>query len=568
LPKRITQSLPNVPPGPNQDRSPSLLSQTQAGPLASTSTQTALASTLTEIRQGRYGWMVVAGLILFALLSLGAWLVLRNEAADVTPPPSLVAEITPAAPDEYLILVAQWTGDEGGVLQRRISDVVRTSDALAYSPNIRTRIELLPGPIQSNEQGQALAESVGAHLLIWGVQDELGVEVILQDIEAEPRSIPQLRFIVPAGPDFNSILTQEMPTGVRYYLGSMFLHHFVRTSDIDAIANFGFLTGEQRGSVDRLVAGTDLDQHILDLFSTAEDDPDPVDLATRALRVAPNDYTLRFLRLYNEAFYEGRLAQAETDALELYELMGSSNFSEWVLMNIYLAKQDYEQVMAISERLNPEQLGYSIPYSYRQLSLLMLGQFAQIQAEIEQDFSQGAVFGLPLWDAIRAMTFLIQGDMPAFEAAQARLQADRDLDNAAGLVASIEYPPFAFYMIGGIISELNADTATANLIYFAAGALNAEHYLLNWRRGHLQEAAGQIASAYILYGQAAAKAPVPFPIALYEQAVLAHNHADTLPDAAPPCELLGEARAGAESDPVFYAPLLERIRNTGGEWGC
>lgn len=508
---------------------------------------------------------VVALLVVVAVIGFGWW---PQKAADTAEQADPVANIAPAAQREYLILVAQWPDDANGTLHRRIADALRTSDSLGFSSTLAYRIESLPTTIKSPEEAQSLAEAVGAQLVIWGVQDDTGVEVIFQDVFVEPRGVRQLRFIVPNTADYNAILTEDMPIALRFYLNSMLLHHFVRTSDIDSLAGFGFVTAEQQVPELRVVPASDVDRHILSMFIQSDQGnvDGTIEAASNVLKLAPDDYTLLFLRFYNEGFYKGNLSLAKVDAEELYQKMGSTNFSEWVLMNISLAEQDYDAVLEQSERLDPNELGYSIAFSYRQLALLMQGRHGQIQAEITDDFAKQSVFGLPLWDAIRAMTYAIQGDDERLAVLTEQIQANRDLGTTASFVTSITNPPLAFYIMGGYISELNGDVMTASFIYPLAADINSEQYIINWRRGVLAAKIGNIETAYNFYQVARDQAPVPFPIAAFQQAILAQVNPDDVPKST--CELLDEALALAESDIAFYKVLLEKIAQAKIDSGC
>jgi hypothetical protein len=508
--------------------------------------------------------------ILALALGLGfLWLNRDSENTDGPLALDPTANISPAAPDEYLVLVAQWRGDSDGDLQRRISDLVQASEALSYSPDLRVRIEALPTEIRSQEEGQGLAQTLGAHLLIWGVKDELGVEVVMQDIAAEAGSIPQLRFIVPAGPDFAELLVQDTPIGLRYFLELLLFKHFIRSNDIDSLTGVGFLIESRERPTTRLIPGSDLDGRVWNLFYVPfGDSAAQLEAINRALQIVPEDLALRFLRQYNESFFEGNVERAALEAQELYEVMGSSNFSEWMLMNIHLLQQDYPAIIAASERLNPEQGGYDFALAYRHLALLMSGDFAPALAQVERYEQGGLVYGFLLWDTLRALLYRLQGNEAAYESLAADIRANRDLDSYNNALTGISNPPYALYLLGGFINEVNEQTALANFVYVAAQAINPDHFLLLWRQGAMQELRGQIPAAYALYGRAAEQAPVPLPIAFYDQARLVHSHPDDLPEAAPACELLAAAQAAAESDPAFYAPLLANLLQTQQAWDC
>ncbi|NJL93319.1 MAG: hypothetical protein HC915_06085 [Anaerolineae bacterium] len=414
---------------------------------------------------------------------------------------------------------------------------------------------------------------MGAHLIVWGIHDDVGTEIIFQDVFAEPRTADLIRFIVPQGPDYNAILRTDMPVALRYFLGSMLLHHFVRTSDIDGLAAYGFSDAGNSGEALRVIAPTDLDRHILDMFVQSNAQTSSTESITEsissALRLVPGDATLLFLRSYFEGFYLGNLNRARADVDLLKGILGETNMTLWSEMNLALPEEDYDRILELSERLNPGVPGYGIPFSYRQIALVMSGEFAQAQTELEDEVAEGLVFGLPLWDTIAALLYAIQGDETRFAEAVSRVQASRDLEQSASFITSINNPPPAFYLMGGYVAELSNENLQAVLTYQTGLSLNSQNFLLSWRQGAIAEATGNDTSAFGHYQTAREQAPVPFPTVTYALAQVARRASNALPDGTlTDCEWLAEAFREANENASFYALLLADIRATDAEWAC
>jgi len=490
----------------------------------------------------------------------------RNAAAT---PYSL--SIAPAQPDEYLVLVGQW-GAENDSFERRIVQTLRSSDAAVISSHVRLRVEPIEHVFADDAEAQSLANSVGAHLVVYGVEDAVGVEVVFQDIYAEPDSASRLHFIIPKNEQFNSIATEDMPVAMRNFLTSMLLHHFLRTSDIDGLAGFGFGIMDGEAVNLRVIPPSDLDRHILNMYQwqPGQDNVSSMtDTLTDALRVAPGDPTLVFLRGFLEAFYNGNIGRARVDADRLRQLLGETNLTLWMDMNISLAERDYARLLALSERLDPTKLGYSIPFSYRQMALVMTGDFARVQAETSGSIREQPIFGLPVYDALAAIAVQMQGDDTAFEGAAARVNANRDLSDATGFISSINNPPADFYFLGGYIAELTNTPLVSLLAYQGGLRVASAHYLINWRLGVFNSEAGNVPLAYQFLSAARDAAPVPFPIAAYQLAWLTHDDPDAVPVEAPSaCIWLARATADTDADLTFYAPLIARIDAARAAWDC
>lgn len=536
------------------------------------SAPTSNAMTLTNtIFQSSIRLPLIAVIVLvIGLLGALALVVVSQNGSDepATTASNFVPDVAVAQPQEYLILVADW-GDADQTLGQRIANTLRTSDAVAISPNTTVRIEMIDHVISSSNEALEIANHVGAHLVVWGVQDEIGVEVVFEDVFAEPRSASTIRFIIPNNEDYNDIVAQDTPIALRIYLGSMLLHHFVRVSDIDGFAGFGFST---LGTTNlRIIPATDLDRHILDMLVRApsSDLSDMMNSLNNAIRLAPGDPTLLFMRSYFEGFYQNNLARSQADVDILRELVGDTNFALWAQMNIDLTLEDYEAVLALSEQLDTTIPGYALPYSYRQIALAMTGNYAAIQEEVQGDITELAIFGLPIWDIALAFSYETQGDESSLEAAVERILTNRALEASASFISSIDSPPVAFYLVGGYLAEVNGQALAAVLTYEQGLQQSPENYMLHWRRAAAAEQLSDITGAYRHYQDARTYAPIPLPVLTYREAVLIRDHAAQLPDDIPTaCLRLLQAETEAQSNPVFYAPLLETIAQQKQDWNC
>lgn len=167
------------------------------------------------------------------------------------------------------------------------------------------------------------------------------------------------------------------------------------------------------------------------------------------------------------------------------------------------------------------------------------------------------------------MMLQIQGNETAFEELSVELATNRELEESATYIAGFAVPPVDFYLIGGYVSELTANAFIAQVTYGLALDIDPDHFIMNWRLGHLQASSGNVAAAYDGLTMARDSAPVPFPIATIELSQLIHDNGDDVPENAPDaCALLDEALSEVESNPDFYATLLEQTEAQYADYGC
>lgn len=251
------------------------------------------------------------------------------------------------------------------------------------------------------------------------------------------------------------------------------------------------------------------------------------------------------------------------------ELLGENNLTLWAALSIELSEQNYAEMLTLSEALDPDSLGYGVPFSYRQTALVMTGDYATVQAETQGSITEEAVFGLPIWDTMAALTYQIAGDEAGYGEAAARVSTNRNLEDSAGFITTISTPPIDFYLTGGYIAELSGTPLQAGLAYQAGLRVAPDHYLMNWRLGVLNATNNNAALAYDFLQTAHENAPGPFPIAAFQQARLVEAFADDVPEDAPSaCELLAQALTETSTDPDFYSTLIEQIEDRADSWSC
>lgn len=481
-----------------------------------------------------------------------------DKTAAPTNPPAI--NIAPPADNEYLVVVTQW-GTASDAFERRIADTLSTSIYATFSDNAIVRVETVELPLSTAEEAQALGQSVKAHLVIWGTEDDSGVEIILQDMFAEPNGVDSLRFIIPRNDDYNDVLAQDMPIALSRFFLYMISQHFARIYDLDALLRL-FAVGTDDPAPDlRIIPSRDLDALVLQSFATYGDPTAVVNGVTDALRIAPGAPQLYITRLIAESFELGNVNRARRDADALREIMGVNNLTIFFDMNIFAYEQDYERILELSAGLNPDALGYSLPFAYRQFALIMTGDFEQVQQDMGDGLRDDENFlGLPIKATFSAMVLEMQGDEERFNELASTIAADRDLEAVANTAATMKTPPADVYVMAGYVAELLANPFFAQIPYGSGLELDPAHYIMNWRMGTLSAESRNIADAYTYLTTARANAAAPFPIATIQLAEIIHDHPDAVPDdASSACALLDEAQAEIASNAEFYALLSQKV---------
>ncbi len=109
-----------------------------------------------------------------------------DDRATATPEPTALpaalADIAPVGPDEYMVLVADLQ-PRGDTTRANVSDVVAddlTNRLEQDIPFSNLRVRRYPAVIDSDDEAQAIAEAVGAPVVVWGNYDDDVIELNIQ----------------------------------------------------------------------------------------------------------------------------------------------------------------------------------------------------------------------------------------------------------------------------------------------------------------------------------------------------------------------------------------------------
>jgi hypothetical protein len=272
--------------------------------------------------------IALGGLIaLVAMLVIVVGILLRG--GDDETPDSIDAalvNITPAAEDEYLLIVADFLGDEDAGLDvaSRIADDLRVGD-LAGVLGERFRLEEITYPVSTRAEAEVVAETTNALMVVWGVQDASGLRVVMQAPHYPQETMREISFLVPPGDDFAAILAEEVPTATSLNSQALAMQQLIHDSEFIpmlqvAINSLGIASGT--GEV-RILPVTALDRHLTEMFvALGDEDYQAADTAiSNALEVVPNDPILIFNRWnINTAFIDNP-ARARLDVRLMAEAL-------------------------------------------------------------------------------------------------------------------------------------------------------------------------------------------------------------------------------------------------------
>jgi tetratricopeptide (TPR) repeat protein len=282
-----------------------------------------------------------------------------------------------------------------------------------------------------------------------------------------------------------------------------------------------------------------------------------------------------------DAIYLGHLERAQPDAARLQELLPEAGMPYWISATTYFLAGDYAQLIVYTDNLkrdNPN--AFYVTMLYREMTLLDQGDFKTVLSEIDgletEANAAASIAGRMLVDfpalaPMRALVYEMTGNTAAAQADQEQVRVSRILEtlaNTANTMMSNMGPPVPMLVYSSYIMEVDYARTVARLSYDYALNSAPDYYLANWRRGVLAEEAGDYQDAYTYYARASGNAPVPFPIVSYLLARLIHTHGETLESPAEACNVLARAQADAETDPEFYALLLESIRALRADVAC
>lgn len=503
---------------------------------------------------------------------------LQNEAGCVgiatTPMPADEAEIPPATEDEYLFIVADFAGEDAVDVDasRRIAKAMRGSDMVRVLGE-QFRLEEISQVVGDGAEAETLAATMNAHMIIWGVYDAAGLEVVMQTYGYPDRTLTEFSFLIPAGDTFNDILINDTLTVVPILAQSLTLQRIMRDDNWIGIQEFA--TGMATLDVDfrpRVIPITEIDRLLLNLVrSFSEEDMIEIweDTLTDLLDLTSNDPSLYFYS-WTANFILQQYERAWDDAEHIHELLPEHIVSYWTLITTALFTSDFESVLDITEDMPVEDIGArAILLSLRSMAYIGMGDFETALNELETIIANQED-AIPEVLVVRALLYEIQGN-PAAEADRRAVHISHIMERTAEtmpiMVSDETAPAFALY--AGYLSELTIDNVLVSDMFYRTGLTeDSDYYLLNWRLGKTAMARGDIQAAYDAYMRAVTNASVAFPVASYQLALLLHEHSDDIATTITSCEAMQQARQSANSNPDFYAILIEQIETTQLQIGC
>lgn len=521
----------------------------------------------TPLPAARRHWLSAAILSGVLLIALGIGILLfttRDESAatDANPKPPAV-DIQPATENEVLIVVADFAQDEeaGVDLTRRIITTLRTGN-LAATFGERLRVEMIPTAPESAEEAAQAAEMTGAALVIWGVEDAAGVEIVVQAVGYLPRSLTESRFVIPAGADFAAIVNDDLPATLSAYAANLIAQRLIFENDVALFSNLDY--GDTPSGTLRIVPSTRLDRFVLD--SMMQDDPRLIDAsASDALELVPDDPNLLYRRWLFNALVLQETERAAADLAHLQELLPENELVRFMEATMLFFAGDYAAVIAYTDAP-----GLYSPYLvfYRAMSFLLTGAFAAgltdleaITADQNNNFVTALGFGI---EVVRALYYETIGDSAAATADQERLRASRSLEtfvtaNSAPAF-NVSRPPVGYVVFAGYVSETNGDWGLVRGAYALALTGDPANFLAHWRLGVIADQQGNYAEALRRYQLALANAPVPFPVVRLQLAQLVAAQGEQLGETPDVCMTLAEALEETIASPDLYTALAATIR--------
>jgi tetratricopeptide (TPR) repeat protein len=460
------------------------------------------------------------------------------------------------------------------VVDGHLSNALGTGDLAVLLGN-RFRLENVAQEIDSREEAAALAEQANATLIIWGVMDAAALEVTIQANGYPEGAVDRAGFTLPRDENFAARLVDSVPAGVSIYSQIMMLNRMMQQGDGVVMVGLLLNWSEEMVNIgEKIVPSTPLDGYLLEITQAfVAKEYEQADAATtNALAIAPNDITLYNWRYVINAMFLGRNERAQADIQRLYELMPDNPMPVFDDMLLAYINSNHEEVLRITADVpwdNTNQINFII-LLYRIMAIYSLGDFETALEETNRwisltegmDIRQTIISMEPM----RALIYETLGDEESAEADKVFARSNRGLDmttQSLNLFPSNRVPPILM-LFGGYLNEVNSNTTFAAFAYQAGLNAAPDDYLLNWRLAVLSEQQGNNTMAYQHYVAALENAPVPFPIASYQLALLSQEY-DTETDA---CELLAQAEEEANTNLNLYALLLEKISTAQRDFQC
>lgn len=523
-------------------------------------------------------WKLAVGIVALAVAMAVGFVILGQGDKDDGSSQSNIPPVIPAQGDEVLILVAPMVDTATNIdISERIAEWV-TTDEVGRLLQTRLRVEMLKTPISSGSDAQQIGETARADAVIWGRRDGAGWQIVVSAPNRESNELRDLRLLVANNADMESSLINKVPVLTDLYLRVILISRLAHEGNVLGVFFLSFDIKDFDQTAFPLAARP-LDQNITQSLQYLSQGKglEADTLTTAALEIADADIALYYMR-WAANVMQGNVELTQNDADRLAAMTEDGEFATGLrLIALYLlgeidtlfdeaANLDYSTASAIT-----------IAFSMIQQARIGEGQFAEVEAQNQAYVDWLTAQGVANADNtfLETMIYLrtIQGDAQGVSALMPRYQEFRD--NRFYLAANVffrrlqptKFAPIAF-AFGGFREATIGESSQARLTYNFGLGLHSTNYLLNWQSAMLDVTSGEYQRAYDRYSTAVSNAPVPFPIARYDQAVLVAEHGDLLDNPRSVCELLTEARKLARTDADFYAALLDRIAGLATTQGC
>lgn len=506
-----------------------------------------------------------ASILLLVLVALGAAYGISTS-KDADEKTLVEVTIPPAAEGEYLIVVAPLYDEQTQVpLSELIVGQLEASE-LSLALAGRLRVETVEVPVASEEQAQAIGQQTDATLVIWGRNTTSSFELTMVAPRHPSQTIQSLQLASLRDNDFASQMVEAIPQLVDYYARFLVLQQLIQESDLYSAL---YLTFTFKNFDENLLAltATPIESYLMEsIYLVANGQSLEADtLASNILEIYPQDISVYMWR-WAANLLGGQGELAERDALRLGELTQHNDFAKGLATVTYFVYANEEKVVETGSQFESPSNSATVfaMQEYYQV-LLHQGRFHETLDYIMaiQDANNVITGPVPF---VNTLIFVreIQGDREEVTALVPdflETRKNRFAQEGSRFFQQIQprfYHPVAFSQ-GGYGSEQMGQPVLAQLSYQTGLGYHPDDYLLNWRQAGLDTANGVYQLAYERYETAVANAPVPFPVARYDQALLVAAHGDEIENHTPVCDLLADAKSLAESDPDFYMVLLGEI---------
>ncbi|PJF39763.1 MAG: hypothetical protein CUN55_13625, partial [Phototrophicales bacterium] len=510
---------------------------------------------------GQYAPLVLILALIIGGLAFGASGLLNSRSDENNDSTALdpLSKIAVANPNEVLIIISQMNDDETDIdVGEFIRQQLQNGEISTILAN-QIRIEQLPIAIEDEDQAHALSMESGAEIVIWGMRNAAGWNLHVHAAHHPPNSIEDLHLLVVEGDRYAAQLVQEVPLLVDYYTRILLISTMAQRDQL--VETFWLIFSFRKFTETSILALAQrpLDQDVLRIFVDIIDgNYQRADQnITELLLNAPNDLTLLLIRWAANSL-DDQLSQAVRDAERISDLLGEDkDFPHTLRTTTYYVFGEGDKVLSsIQPILDSDSSTARFGQNQAVEVMIHNGDFAEALAYANRD--KVTFLGRLL------LIYAIQGDEASIRANIPEYldqRADRFLQDANLFFQEIKpenYHPVSFSTTI-FNAQLENQPTLARLTAAFALSLHPTDYLLNWLQGNIFAENGDFTDAYKHYEIAAENAPVPFPIARLEQARLVLKGRGAIEDAADVCELLEEAHTQANTDPDFYAVLLEQI---------